>query len=643
MPTLTIFAKDLAPWQPDIDSRRGEKASIVSGSNFVDDVDGPRSAFGSNFVNFNFWASSTRGKVTELKVADDILYGTQTGVYRINKTSGEAQPLLWVTVTASFWPWTIALVGGLYYIAQYDIGLWQYDPTNQTMKHVVTPAGDTIRYVAASFGRLIYLTPTAVAVSALDDGTNLTPDLATAAQAQAISIVGGTGLRIEPIPDGWLLYTTNGIMKATYTLQSYVFSYKNLTSAVKLTSPNAAVYIPRLGALSLDPSGFNLTKEATLADSGIPLPWELEMGDFIKKNILSLLNANLYGTICLYWSQAEQKLFVSFSDNSPEGVMNSGFVYTLVSQRWGSFDQQNTGIFETYSNINNVSTCSYMGIDGFMHAFNQSDYTQALPDFPLTLQDFTYRPTTTGLAEQGIFLMRDASSNTYELATTNINGSDAIPTAYNGFTVSGGYILNSEPYSDTANDDEDDPPTDVLANPILLGTYINMDVSGILEIVASGYDIPTMGLNSVLEVGPFRINDQVTATETSSVSELIVGISRAVNFAITEDWNVLFGDEDWNTGSGAEDWNVGNTPPNVFTLVLRTSDDGNNEPIQGDEDLYVFNNLGSSLLYYPIGYSGIYHGITLSALEANQAFALKFVELSALGTGRLLTATASGP
>jgi hypothetical protein len=628
---LTVFAKTLLPWSPDIDSRRLDKPGIITGTNFTDDLDGPQSAFSSNLVNYNYWDASTRRKINELRLTEEIVYGTCTGIWRINETSGVAELLLGVTVTEIYWPWTVAYVGGKYYFAQYDVGLWQYDPETQVLTYVVNLAGDNIRYVAESAGRLICLTPTDVLVSALDDGTDLTPSITTGAHAQTLSLVGGQAYAIVPVPDGYLVYQSNGVMKATFTQAAFVFTYDNLTAAVKLFSPNASVYVPLLGSISLDNSGFHIVKEAR--STTVPEPWEIEKGDYIKQNILAYLNKNLVGTVCLYYSQAEQKLFVSFSDNTREGVMIACFVYSFVSQRWGSFDIQQTGLFETLELVNNAYSCSYIALDGFMRAFSHADYSQNIPDAPDGIADFLYRPTQ---EEQPIKLFSDDGVNFVHIGYTDILFEQYNPTGFNNYTVTNLFYQSYLPYSDTDLDDETDPPFED-GSPIVGGSYADFYTSGGVNIVALPYTLPIIGLNSTLEVGPFRFTEQLQADETSCVNQLILGLSRTANFSTSEDWNTIVGDnEDWNALNGAEDWGSGVTVPNVFELVLNDTDDGTNPGIQGLETLPVFNDLGSSLTYSPIGYSSIYHTITLNAINPREAFALKFVDLTGQLTGSLL-------
>lgn len=635
--TLTVFAKELAPWSPDVDSRRSEKPGIVTGTNFFDDVDGPVSAWSNNFVNYNFWDQDERAKITELKIGTDVLYGTSvSGVWHLNQISGAMELVLNVSglITKPFWPWSIAYVGGVYYLAQYDIGLWQYDPVNNTLAKIPTQDGtDQVRYVAESAGRLLYLSAAFVCYSAQDDGTNLTPSLTTAAGAQPISLIGGQAFRLESIPDGVLTYTANGIMKGTIVSAAYVFTWSVLKSKVKIFSPNAAVYVPKIGALSLDASGFSITKEYNYQDYGISQPWELLMGDYVQKNILNTLDRTLFGAINLYWSEVEQKLFVSFSGNTREGIMLKSFVYSPMSKKWSSFDHQQTGFFETYTVSNNTSRMSFMSTDGYMRVFSDTNYSEDEPPSPYTVLDYIFRNE----AEQFILatVPTTGSPVVIQVGTTDINLSENNPFDYKSYPTGFGlFYINYTPYSDTDNDAIDDPDM-VLGSVIVGGTYINMDVSGGVEQFAFGYMLPQIGVDAELTVGPFRFNDQVQADETSAVSTILVGLQPAGSFIITEDWMRDTGNEDWNTMSGTEDWDSGNQVPNNFDLILRSTDDGVNEPIQGDEELFPMNSMGSSIGYAPQGFSGVYHYLTFDANDVEQSFAIKTLDFTGLLTGRM--------
>lgn len=630
--SLNLALKDLAPWSPDIDPRRVEKPQIIAGANFIDDIDGPRSAFASSLSNWNFWDAATRGKITSLHIAGGTLYGTQTGVWKINPITGLAEILLAIPTVKEFWPWTIALVGTLYYIAQYNIGLWQYDPVAETLAKIDTPVGDNVSYVAASYGRLIFLGPTVVGISALDDGTDLTPDLATAAGAQPLSMVGGTAYRIEPIPDGFLVYQSEGIMKGTFTQQAYVFAYTKMTEAIKIFSPNAGVYIPRVGALSLDNSGFNLTREFNYTDLGIPQPWEIVMGDYVKKNIFATLDENLIGTVSMYYSTTSQLLFINFSSSTLEGVMSTGFVYSVINKKWGSFDHQNTGVFEIFDPGTNTYSTGYIGLDGFMREFEETDFSEDLPPSPYGIIDYLYRPLQT----DELVRTTDIGGVFVQEVFTSINGSDNNPNAYASLTASGLYEINFTPYSDTVDDWGDDPEA-IIGPVISVFTDISIYISGAVEIFAIPYTIPQIGIASFLQVGPCRFSDQVKALETSSIETVMIGASAVAGFIETEDWLLDAPSEDWLSDEGMEDWGSGTANPSNYDLVLRDTNDAFNMMVQGDEDLYTFIDLGAAKVFKPIGYSAIWHTFTLNCTEPGQSFAVKTLDIEGFLTGLLQT------
>lgn len=630
----TLLAKTLIPWAPSIDARRNDQPGIISGRNFRDMVDGPGSSFASTLVNFNLWDSATRGKINELRITTGMLYGTQTGVWKINPVSGLAEILLNIPVTNKFWPWTIAFVGGLYYIAQYDIGLWQYDPVNELVKHVTTPAGDVVRFVAASSGRLIYFTDTVVAISALDDGTNLTPDIATGAGAQSLGLVGGTAFRIEVISDGFLVYLSKGIIKGSFTTAAFAFSYTKHSEDVKLFSPNASLFVQGLGVVSVDNKGFYLTKQYNYETYGYPQPWEVDKSSYVKDNLITGMDQTLFGTIQIYYSAALQLLFFSFSSNLLQGLFQYTMVYDCVSKRWSTFDQQHYGIFETYSATNNIYTCSFMDNNGYMRAFVDTNFTDDYPVSPASVWDYIYRP---GATDELVRKITDPAINggvAVEWGFTIIYGLDDNAFAYSNYTAFGLYSMNDTTYSDTMNT-AGDPAMDVSGSPILGYTNIDMYISGGIELFEIPFVLPKKGLDSNIVIGPWRYNDQQLAEETCSVESIFLGCQSTNGFTVSEDWNTMVATEDWNSLTGAEDWSLGSQVADNYNLTLISTADGFSTPIQGEENLDIFLDLTSSKLYKPIGYGGIYHNLRLDANDAFESYNLKTIDVTTSSTGVL--------
>lgn len=637
LPRATLLAKNLLPWTPDIDARRQDQPSIISGRNFRDRVDGPCSYWAHEFINDNLFDAANRIKITELTTIYGSLYGTPVGLYKIDPVTKLAQLLLGpptVTLTNTYWPWSRAYVGGVYYFAQYDIGLWQYDPVNDKLTKIATPAGDKIRYVAADHGRLIYFSDTVVANSALDDGTNLTPDLASGAGAQSLGIVGGTPYKIESLErDGFLVYMSEGILKGSFTTQAYVYTYEDKFLNVRTFSPNAQANIPGVGVVSLDGNGFWLTSDTNYTAFGKPQPWEEEKSDYIKNNILEDMDRTLNGTIQMYYSRALQCLFVSFSSNLLQGFFQTTFVWDKVSKRWSSFDQAHYGIFETYDATTNTYTCSFMDTNGYMQAFAETDFTEDYPDSPLSIWDYTFRPAQTDETAQVITIPTINAGKPVEYCSTEILFSDNNPNYYRNFTVSGLYMINEEVYSDTVSLGGD-PATDPIVTPIVFQTEVDMYVSGFVELFAVPYLVPEISLDSNIVIGPWRYNDQKAfAEETSNVESILLGCQASNGFTIYEDWNLLNSTEDWNVLNGAEDWSSGSAIPNNYNLILISSSDSFTTPPQGYEYLPTFADFTSTKLYKPIGFDGLYHALVLDASQVGQSFNLKTIDMTLKYTG----------
>lgn len=628
----TLLTRLLDGWTPDIDDRRNEKPGIISGRNFRDTLDGPASAWANEYVNFNQFDSSSRAKITELRITRGFLYGTPTGVYKINTTSGMLEPLLTtpdITVTQIYWPWTIAYVGGKYYLAQYDIGLWEYDDVNETLTKLSTPMGNNVRFITANHGRLVAFNATHVGYSSLDNGRDFVPSLSTGAGAQELSMVGGTPHRIENVTDGFLVFMTKGIMKGNWTTAAYVFTFTKHSESVKTFSPNANVNVPGLGVLALDSNGFWLTKEYNYETYGYPQPWDVEKSDYIKKNILIALDENLHGTILMYYSNALQMLFVAFASNLLQGLYQTTFCWDMVSKRWSSLDFPHYGILETYDALTNRYTCSYVDTDGFMHAFKDQNFSEDVPEYPTVMQDFVYRPQAT---DDIVRVVTDSARNAgvaFEQGNTEILVSNDNPLAYTNYTISSVYTINAEPFSDTMNP-EGDPDMDVSVVPIMGYTNMDMFSSGGIELYAVPQILPSKSLDSYIVLGFWRFNTQTNfAEEQSFIESLMLAINNVVGFEIYEDWNELTGSEDWNSLSGAEDWSFGSAFPNIFQVSLFTVNDGWSTPLQGEESLEVFNDMGTAKLYKPMGWNGIYHSIKISADNVSDCYNIKVVDITA--------------
>jgi hypothetical protein len=594
MASTTIFAKDFTPYTPDLDPRRWAKSGVISGRNFLADVDGPRSAFGNVFVDYYYWPKHVRRKFTEMRINEEIFYGTPGGVFRSNPHSRLPEPILSIDSDEALWPWSVAFVGNNYYFAQHNIGLWQYDSIRNKIFKIDTPVGENVIGVCESYSRLIILNDTLFAWSAIDDGTDFTPSLVTNAGAQATSLLGGKPYRVDPIDEGFLVATSSGIIKAEHTTADYIFAPTVLSRDVKIFSPNAAIKIPDIGVIYVDASGFHATNGA------VPEPWEPDMGTYIRDNILNRASRRKSGLIGMYFSQASRMVFVYFSANEEEALFRRSFVYYIPSGKWSPFNYTHYGVFETQKLGDlAITSISFMGDDGYirqMGNYNYAELERGGEEDQHVLSDHVLRPF-----EEPDMLKNFAEDGTLvDLGRTELNYLDF------------------------------DPSTIEEEDRVKLFTR---DADGAIL----PYSLPQDGVNSFIEIGLFRFLEQTETDMASAINLLGVHLSRGIIPYSTTDLETETGTEDLQAEDGSGDEDLGSAVGNLadFNLHLLDTDDGHSEPVQGWEHLMRAQQNGAAFFYAPCGFSSLFHKLKLTAYAVGESYALKAIELTGAITGRL--------
>lgn len=580
---------DIQSWVPAYDPRRLPKTTVIGGRNFVHDVDGIRSAFGSVYADYNLFDNVARRKVQTLRVNDEFFYGTPAGLFRLNPDNAQLEPILILPIDVAnwYWPWTMAFVGNVYYFAQYGIGLYQYNAVTRALAKISTPANDDVFGICASYSRLILLSSTLVAWSSLDDGTDFIPSLTTGAGFQALSLVGQGPFRVDPLDDGFVVCMKDGILKATNVAASYVFRFDAYTKDVKLFSPNAAVLVPDLGLICLDRAGLRL-----IAAGAAPAIWEQDMGTFLKDNPIKDMDKRKIGCVSMFYSQAARMLFISFAPNVREGALNSTYVYYVPSGKWGPMSYQHYGILETAQGLDMQDTCGYVGIDGYVHAFSDIAYSETLFSGGICFLDCQWRQDEEVIALDNV----DTDGNVITLGFTELRSFDMDPTP---FLALEGNALHTQ---------------DINGKPIPLYTDRNQ-------------------LFSTAEIGMFRFSQLIYVDETSMCYAVTVGLKEGdANLTFT-DLNVEDDNVDLNTRDGIDD--QGDiTDYQRFQLTLIDTDDGFTLQVQGEEPLTPFSVDGSSMTYSTQGFSSVYHKLRLDTVNVGDSFFIKTIEVGGVGTGR---------
>lgn len=628
--SLTVYAKDIGGYTPAIDPRRLDKPAIISGRNFLFDVDGPRSAFALGFANWAQFDTITRLKFIDFHAKDgNIYYGTPTGVWRMNAISELPELIFYHTTPNTYWPWSFAQINNLIYWAQYDIGLYEYDISTETITKLAVPPNEFVRGVCASYGRLAIISDQAYFWSGFEDARVWNDPLATGAAAQAASLVGGTPLRVDNVSDGFIVTTTEGLVKAEFVQAAYVFRHTVLSTEIKAFSPNAGLNIPDVGYLVIDPNGMYLT------NGGKPQVWEPLHSEFLRTTYLHRMDRTKIGCLQLSFINSRQMICISVAPNAREGLFPISFVYYVPAAKWGVCNRPHHAIFDIVQFPERVERAGLMGPDGFMYLVDEiQNYSEAGPTAPDAVGDFIWRLGD----DRVVYTSEGLTIGTNELLFTD--GPPFIVTVPSGM-----YRINDNVLSDTVIATTGDPEwLDNIYVPVeninisVGATNMDFFASGAVELIPVGYIPPENGLLASITVAPFRFAEQAQADETSMISTMIIGVAHASASDQREDWNDDDGEEDWNAEETRyEDWGEGNFPRNVFdTYLIATNDAVNPIPGKNPEHAQIIQNYGSSFQYGTEGWSGIFHLVRLDALDPGESFALKHIDIAGMLTGRSL-------
>lgn len=612
-PSLNINARDLESYVPVFDSRRLQKPSVIEGMNFLFDVDGPRSAFASRFYNWFEWGTDTGKHIQSFFVEDQFFYCTDTGIWSIEPTS--AAPILQLpviaTISSSTWvPWSFAHVGSLYYFAQPAQGLWQYNATTKVWKLVLGFAAGVpdplVKMICESYGRLVVLSDTTVFWSALDDGEDFTPSTTTGAGLQALAILSKTAYRVDPVADGVIISTDQGWLKGEFVAAAYVFRWYVLSRDVAIFTPSMGTLITDVGFVALDTKGFHLSS------GGKPQLWQPEMGAFLAKTYVKQITHNRNNGIFLRFLPFTGMLIVSFAPNNPDSLLPAtssiAYVYLVESGKWGVFNWAHYSWVEVANIVNPLHVneiaaplAAYMDENLYLSVINDT----------VELNKEKLPPATEAVIEDYRFQFSPTEEIQFR---TGVSGG-----------VSTGVVIYTNQTSNMVTDqDSGFEPSATEIGP-----------TGLYDLGSGEPENNYQSVNSFMRVGPFRFLEQKTADETSMVTSLVVGSQQVKNEATAEAWLSEIADAAFDVKTGIENFRTAPVADS-YDLALVPSDDGIAAQWQGFETANLVAALGSSKQFSSNGISAIYHHLYFSAVQLDQKFSVKTLDIGGVLTGRRL-------
>jgi hypothetical protein len=644
MPILRI-ANQVKGLIPVLDPRQVKDIFVIDGKNFLVDAEGPYSAFGMRWANRQ-QVFDTRNLCT-FEVGDEVFVFTNSCVLGYDKVADVYYPLFTFDFANGDFPWTYALVGGVHYFARQNVGVVYYNPSTEYWGIATGTLLPTTPYsVAEAGGRLVVLGADYIAWSNIDDGLDLEPDPSTGTGAQALSIIGGSPLGVYKTIDGFLVYTTKGILKGTLTGTVIPYRFDGIAGEEFVpVSPYCITIGYNNYHYLLTPSGICRTI------GKVPETWQPVMGEYFTKKLFPFADLSNAGLFRLSFSRKMRLLFISLSETGTAFEYTKAFVCYMPKEEWGVCNHQHVccGVVPIQRPSTGGFNYGYFNYNGIAFYASEYQYSEIPPDetdgFYKTLEH-TYIAFIdgTGTAEFVTFgeMYSEDPAQYPEVAGIYVKefGDEYISPdtleadAETAVATIGLDLL----YGSGVVDFLTEPNAVVDFNAIPDSSFETTGVGGFgmeaafSSLVGSTY----LPLNSYIDVGLLRFNESQYPDELNGFDFIHVGTDdvpgeHVVTDFLTEADLVV----DFLTAADLI-VDLGDSPAfeTSYGISVRGTLDGTNvfEENERVPDLVVDDG---GMKLYSVYNVGLYHRIKLTALEENESFHLKLLEVSGSLNGRV--------
>lgn len=618
MTNLTIKVSEVKGLLPALDPRVVEVPYIIDGMNFIFDVQGPFAAFANSLVGYVEVADPIGFDAFE--VGDTVFHLFNEGVFKFDLNSQ-----LWIlqfpfTGLTSVARWSTALVGAKHYFCREDVGLIQYDPATLKWKPVTTDVPAGALSITQSNGRLVILGADSYAWSALDDGEDLSPSLSTGAGIQSTAIIGGDSIAIGAYNQGFLTYTSKGVIRAAFIGGTAIFRHTQLTVRLKLFNKFSIINLDNEEHVILTNLGLFITS-GTNFEQLDPV-----FNEFIRE-LITTLDTSLVDGIKLFYDIDEEIVYVSQALVDDSHIFNLSYVFIRRLKKWGSFDREHYGFSKIHfdSGAEEGIHFGYIGIDKHFHYSTFNAAVEVAPN----LQDgkaFTnikevQFPTYEDVSRGSIIVSSVCIVQTYDPAN--------IPSTFEA----GFYTLTVNPANEFLLEDG--------SSNFLLedGLSVFLLEGAVISLIPSKIARTLEPLNSEITIGLFNYLEGQFPDEYSLITNVAVSAGFVPVGQTVEDWNVLVGSQDWNLLSGFIDRGEGVPSTEIFDISLITTNDGVNTANYDDiiQDVSLIPNLykdDGKFAFYSAYQSGLYHKIRLEAINVGDSFHLDLLQISGSLSGR---------
>jgi len=623
MPNEVIKVPDIQGLMPALDRRVVGKPYVIDGANFAFDVQGPKSCFGTRRITQAPFSSADLHAST-IRIGDEIWLFADDGIYGFNPDTKQFFPrFVSPTIPTDDWLWSAALVGGNWFFCRKGIGLVKFDTATEVFSIITDDVPSGPVSICESYGRLVVLGATAYAWSSLDLGEDLAPDLNTGAGSRSTGLVGGTSFSVRPIETGFLVYTSKGILISEFTAAENQFRSDVLTKQIRPISPFAIIDLEENIHLFLDVKGLYMVGLADQNTRVYPRVFNQIFSEYLSQDFLPTLNLRVANLLRLFYSIDTKQIFLSVSSEDSPGAYIYSFCLYQTVEKWGKLNHPHYMLGELA-----FPTGSTVGFQ-FGYFCLKGDVHHIREDVSSTEEDPNANDTFLFIAEED-FPIRVLGGVYY--FSSNLYMYDHDPQFY----ASGTGVY--ETYRLTSYTDETDLPEEmefVLDTEVYYAASEFLNDTGMVLFNEPGFAEKNLQpLKAYIDIGLFRFPVREFNDELSMITNVTIG-QESLSLADIEDWLTLTPDvtQDWLVDTlPDEDWGDGVAGGNSYDTLLIGTNDG--ETSFNQAELTLARQEGDSA-FYVVLLTAMYHTLRVSALQSDQSFHLKSLELSGNYAGRL--------
>lgn len=653
MANQPLLLREIKGLLPALEAKNIAKPFVVDGRDFMLDFEGPYSAFSSLFASYQ--ALGNPEQIETFEVEGDIFFFTNIGIFHYDPTSMFFQPLFTFPEVTSYWPWSVEEVGDIWYFCKKDIagtGIIRYDPTAARYTPFVAselPADP--RSICKSYGRLIVLGSGRVAWSNLDNGDIFTSSLATGTGSQGTSAYApGIPLIVKETKDGFVYFSDKAIAHAEIIEIETTFRHTNLSRQHRLLNPFAITTTEDLIHVFLTKQGFMAT------NGNKPERYQDLFSQHLVRHVFPGLDSlEDQPSLRLYYARDNNWLMLSIASKDNPTTYGMAYGLNISRDEWGRFDKPHFG-FGLFNLDQNDPTAKfnlgYVDLDGFLHKFIELPYSEneflgintvvyhAYSNFPSTYSGAVWNPKTLiKISSQPEGLLANSASGIYNFGYIDLTMEpNPLIVDESGYAASlNGVTSEDWLVSLAANEDwlVDPPPNEDWFTGSFAGEFpvlMGMSDSWSYFIVQNATITPGP-IGAYIEIGLLRLPVVENADEMSLITDMSVGMFDNTTFGGTEDWMTMPNEvADWMLLAGMEDWGFGIPSIVTYSVEMIATNDGVNT---FTNQVPTMSTDAGAVQFYKPFITGIFHKVRVGADEVDQAFHLKFLELSGSNAGRL--------